>query len=361
MPAMADLATGAALYTKKDYEHAFTELLPTAKDGDVVAQFIVGVMYDLGQYVAVDKQVAAGWYKQAADQGYPEAQIRLAGMLRAGEGMSPDREAAYKWALLATDRLPVKKQDGARAVAASIRSFLTDEQATRVQAEVAAWRPRMPAIPRRDGAAPHLVKAGTGVFLNEQGALLTDLHVVSACPRLLVSYGNATNEATIRTFDAPLDIAVLETPFRRVEAAVFAVLPVLPLGANVNAIGYALQETHSRTPLSAAGSVSALADGSGNEYFFRTSAVVMHGQSGGPVIEKRGLVIGLIKGIEDPPGGESSTSQHRSIAISGAKIAAFLDRSKIAFRRTPPTGSAGAPIPNFSAGAGIGLVECWGG
>jgi len=226
MPAMADLATGAALYTKKDYEHAFTELLPTAKDGDVVAQFIVGVMYDLGQYVAVDKQVAAGWYKQAADQGYPEAQIRLAGMLRAGEGMSPDREAAYKWALLATDRLPVKKQDGARAVAASIRSFLTDEQATRVQAEVAAWRPMMPAIPRRDGAAPHLVKAGTGVFLNEQGALLTDLHVVSACPRLLVSYGNATNEATIRTFDAPLDIAVLETPFRRVEAAVFAVLPV---------------------------------------------------------------------------------------------------------------------------------------
>src|SRR5260221_2543630 len=86
MPAMADLATGAALYTKKDYEHAFTELLPTAKDGDVVAQFIVGVMYDLGQYVAVDKQVAAGWYKQAADQGYPEAQIRLAGMLRADEG-----------------------------------------------------------------------------------------------------------------------------------------------------------------------------------------------------------------------------------------------------------------------------------
>src|SRR5437879_6080364 len=81
------------------------------------------------------------------------------------------------------------------------RFRLTHEQATRVQAEVVAWRPLLPAAPRRDGAAPRLVKAGTGLFLNEQGALLTDLHVVSACPRLLVSYGNATNEATILTFD----------------------------------------------------------------------------------------------------------------------------------------------------------------
>src|SRR5229473_7897999 len=69
--AIADFAKGTAFYAKKDYEHALPELLPAAQDGEVVAQFILGVMYDVGQYVAVDKQAAAGWYKQAADQGHP--------------------------------------------------------------------------------------------------------------------------------------------------------------------------------------------------------------------------------------------------------------------------------------------------
>jgi hypothetical protein len=195
------------------------------------------------------------------------------------------------------------------------------------------------------------------VFLNEQGSLLTDLHVVWPCQRLLISDGTVTNEATILTFDIALDVAVLETPFRRAETAVFAVLPVLSLGDGVTVVGY-VPQTNSRTIVAAAGSISVLTDAVGSDDFFQTSAIVMHGQSGGPVIEKRGLMIGLVK--SEPPSWNAERSpETRSVVTSGARIAAFLERSKIAFRRMAPTGSVSPPIPSFAAGAGLGYVECW--
>ena len=359
--APADYAAGAAYYVKKDYERAFTTLLPAAQEGEAQAQFTLGVMYDLGQHVAADKEAAFGWYRQAADQGHPQAQLRLSGMLFAGEGVAPDRPEAFKWALLAIDRIPVKKRDGARAFSTQIRQLLDDRQAARAEAEAAAWQPRLPA-PAHNGAEPRLIKTGTGVFLNERGALLTDLHVAWPCRNLLVSYGDAVNRATILTFDIALDLAVLDTPFRGVETAVFAAAPALSVGDAVSIIGYAPKETRSRTPISAHGTVTALADIAGNEDFFWTSAPGMRGQSGGPVIDEHGLVVGLVKATprtQTSPIGDTPT-QNRSLAIAGNRIARFLERLKIELRRSPANGASNEPRPNVSPAETIGLVECWG-
>ena len=360
--APADYAAGAAYYVKKDYERAFTTLLPAAQEGEAEAQFTLGVMYDVGHYVAVDKQAALGWYRQAADQGHPQAQLRLSGMLFAGEGVAPDRLEAFKWVLLAIDRVPVKKRDGARAFSTQIRQLLDDQQAARAEAQAAAWQPRLPA-PAHDGSEPRLIKTGTGVFLNERGSLLTDLHVAWPCRRLLVSYRDAVNRATILTFDIALDLAVLDTPFRGVETAVFAAAPALSVGDAVSIIGYAPKETGSRTPISAHGTVTALADIAGNEDFFWTSAAGMRGQSGGPVIDEHGLVVGLMKATprnQASPIGDTSTTQNRSLAIAGSRIARFLERLKIELRRSPLNGSSNEPRPNVSPAGTIGLVECWG-
>ena len=359
--ALADYAAGAAFYAKKDYEHAFAVLLPAAQEGEAEAQFTMGVI-DVGQHVQVDNQAAFGWYRRAADQGHPNGQIRLSGMLFAGEGVSPDRQEAYKWALLAIDRLPLKKRDAARAFSRQIRPLLDDAQAAHAQAEAAVWQPRLPAMTDHDGATPRLIKTGTGVFMNDRGSLLTDLHVAWPCRRLLVSYGDATNEATIFTFDIALDLAVLDTAFRRVQTAVFAVAPSLAVGEAVSIIGYALQETSSRAPISAQGTITALGL-FGNEDFFWTSAGSRQGQSGGPVIDERGLVVGLLKGsskTQDPAIEASSSTQNRSLAIAGERIAGFLERSKIAFRKSTSDAAIGETHSTASRAGIIGLVECWG-
>ena len=360
--ALADYAAGAAFYAKKDYEHAFAVLLPAAQEGEAEAQFTMGVMYDVGQHVQVDKQAAFGWFRRAADQGHPNGQIRLSGMLFAGEGVSPDRQEAYKWALLAIDRLPLKKRDAARAFSRQIRPLLDDAQAAHAQAEAAVWQPRLPAMADHDGATPRLIKTGTGVFMNERGSLLTDLHVAWPCRRLLVSYGDATNEATIFTFDIALDLAVLDTAFRRVQTAVFAVAPSLAVGEAVSIIGYALQETSSRAPISSRGTITALGL-SGNDDFFWTSAGSRQGQSGGPVIDERGLVVGLLKGsskTQDPAIEAASSAQNPSLAIARGRIAGFLERSKIAFRKSTSDAAIGETHSTASRAGIIGLVECWG-
>jgi uncharacterized protein len=360
---LADYPAAAGFYTKKDYEHAFPLMLSAAQEGEAEAQFTIGVMYDVGQFVAIDKQTALGWYRRAADQGHPNAQLRLGGMLFAGDGVLPDRQQAYKWSLLTIDRLPIKKRDGARAFNSQVRQLLNDEQAASAQAEAAAWHPRLPAVAQHDVASLRLVKTGTGVFVNERGSLLTVLHVAWPCQRLLVSHEDEVKEAPILTFDVALDLAVLAAPSRLGETAVFASAPSLLVGDAVSIIGYALRETGSRTPLSAQGAITTLAGPSGNEDFFWTSASGHRGLSGGPVIDRRGFVIGVMKGVaraETAPVEAASTTQNQSLAVVGDRIAEFLERSKIAFRKSTSGGPIGEGRSNTSRSGIIALVECWG-
>ena len=50
------------------------QLRKDAEQGDVIAQYNLGVMYATGQGVSQDYQEAVGWYRKAAEQGYAGAQ-----------------------------------------------------------------------------------------------------------------------------------------------------------------------------------------------------------------------------------------------------------------------------------------------
>ena len=56
---------------------AFRELLPLAEQGDAAAQHKLGVMYDNGDGVLVNKAEALKWYRKAAEQGDSDAQYWL--------------------------------------------------------------------------------------------------------------------------------------------------------------------------------------------------------------------------------------------------------------------------------------------
>ena len=48
-----------------------------AEQGLVVAQYNLGVLYETGEGVPMDKGMAAKWYQMAADQGHAEAKAAL--------------------------------------------------------------------------------------------------------------------------------------------------------------------------------------------------------------------------------------------------------------------------------------------
>ncbi|TAN51516.1 MAG: sel1 repeat family protein [Methylococcaceae bacterium] len=63
----------------------FIETAKVAEQGDVKAQYNLGMMYSMGQAVARDKTKAVYWTRKAAEQGYSEAQVALGNMYINGE------------------------------------------------------------------------------------------------------------------------------------------------------------------------------------------------------------------------------------------------------------------------------------
>ncbi len=65
--------------------------------GVSVAQYKLGVMYDNGWGVPPSDTEAVKWYSDAAEQGHPLAQHDLAFMYAAGSGIAQDHVRAYMW------------------------------------------------------------------------------------------------------------------------------------------------------------------------------------------------------------------------------------------------------------------------
>jgi TPR repeat protein len=66
-----------AAYDKGDFKRAARLFAPLAKQGDALAQFKLGVMYDDGKGVKKNLKTAQDWYTKSADQGLADAQYNL--------------------------------------------------------------------------------------------------------------------------------------------------------------------------------------------------------------------------------------------------------------------------------------------
>ena len=78
---------GFDAFQKNDYQTAFKLWLPLAEQGDVNAQFNLGVIYEKGQGVKQDYFEAVNWYRKASEQGYAKAQFNLGMMYNEGKGV----------------------------------------------------------------------------------------------------------------------------------------------------------------------------------------------------------------------------------------------------------------------------------
>ncbi|MEI8192127.1 MAG: tetratricopeptide repeat protein [candidate division NC10 bacterium] len=78
------------------------DLLPKARQGDERAQVLAGLLYSgqaacVGRAVRIDYAAAVSWFRQAADQRYPEGQFRLGAMCGRGWGVPKDSKEEAKW------------------------------------------------------------------------------------------------------------------------------------------------------------------------------------------------------------------------------------------------------------------------
>ena len=100
-----------------------------AEQGDVSAQYNLGVMYDNGESVPEDDAEAVRWFRAAAEQGDASAQYNLGFMYAIGEGVPEEYVLAYAWMNLAG----AQGHDGAQEAKDRLSRRMTREQVARAQ------------------------------------------------------------------------------------------------------------------------------------------------------------------------------------------------------------------------------------
>lgn len=137
-PARADLDTGLAHLHAGEYFEALEELLPLADTGNARAQAEVGMIYHYGLVSGKNFTKAADYYGRAAAQQNVDGMLGLAVMNALGQGFGKNMIEAYKWLLLARDRLPPGRERD--RVVGALDSF--GEEMTRTEIATAEQRAR---------------------------------------------------------------------------------------------------------------------------------------------------------------------------------------------------------------------------
>ena len=161
---------------------------------------------------------------------------------------------------------------------------------------------------------------GSGVIVADSGLILTANHVVAGGGTITVTFADGTTtNAVVAGADPKLDIAELvpaELPQVVVPATVGGAAGV---GASVVAIGNPLGLTDSVST----GVVSGLdrtADTSNGTFsgLIQFDASVNPGSSGGPLLDMRGLVVGIVVSIATPDGGDAFAGIGFAVPIGAA-------------------------------------------
>ncbi len=135
---------------------------------------------------------------------------------------------------------------------------------------------------------------GTGIVMDERGFILTNAHIVEEALRIYVTLTNErTYEAMLVGMDSDMDVAVLKIDAPELTAAHFGDSDQLMIGENVAVIGDPTIYTELRGTLTN-GIVSALNRPMDMAVrLIQTNAAINTGNSGGPVINAYGQVIGI--------------------------------------------------------------------
>ena len=81
---------GAAAAQSGDFATALKEWQPLAEQGNAIAQYNLGMIYQNGYGVIQDYAEAVKWYRLATEQGHADAQYNLGVMYESGNGVVQD-------------------------------------------------------------------------------------------------------------------------------------------------------------------------------------------------------------------------------------------------------------------------------
>jgi serine protease Do len=174
------------------------------------------------------------------------------------------------------------------------------------------------------------IQSGTGFFVSRQ-YVITNAHVITGCSKVTIKGAVPEHDAFVKVMDVDHDLALLETDAAPNEFAPlrFNIEDMRP-GDKVLIVGYPGPEGAQGIYKIAEAQIQELKrEGGAAPGQFYISDVVQHGNSGGPVFDTSGNVIGVVVAKTvlytiNEQTKETISEQHAGVAISLATLKQFL-------------------------------------
>mgnify|MGYP005629668057 FL=1 len=388
--ASAGLSEGRAAYARGDYSTAISEFTALAEAGNAYAQRMLGAMYRQGQGVAKNAEHALYWTQKAVKQGDGGAQFNLANMYETGDlvaknfplaaklyqlaaradiplaqyrlgvffleglGGTRDRVRAFVWFSRAAAN---ERAGGLAAHAAKARDKIGQRLSETEKARGAQLLQRMLAQSAGVSRKPAKQSTGTGFIVSADGYILTNNHVVAGCKEVHIKPLVVPVVAT----DAKRDLALLKVGANFKRFATFRD-GAIRKGESVVVAGFPLHGVLASDLKITTGTVSGLAGPGNNATLLQLSAPIQKGNSGGPLLDLSGHVIGVVVSKLDALKMARATGdipQNVNFAIKGDVAHAFLAEHDVAVVTAQST--ADLPPADVAERAQLytALIECW--
>ncbi|WP_063053340.1 MarP family serine protease [Nocardia arthritidis] len=145
-------------------------------------------------------------------------------------------------------------------------------------------------------------QSGSG-FVIAPERVLTNAHVVAGSSKVSVDAPTGSLTADVVQFDPAMDIAVLAVPGLAAPALTVAPEPAGP-GADAIALGYprggSYTASATRVRSRAARQVRDIyRTGLGEREIYTVDGTIQHGNSGGPLVDRAGRVLGIVFGVDE--------------------------------------------------------------
>jgi len=195
--------------------------------------------------------------------------------------------------------------------------------------------------------------SGSGFYITDNGHILTNEHVIEGCKKITLNNEGQEMSAFLLASDSKNDLALL-----KVDVSPEDFYKLSPQDAklldNVIIAGYPLGKRVSSAVKTSKGSITSLA-GYGDDYSnFQTDAALNQGNSGGPIIDKSGGVIGVAVANYGKQAGVESFN----FGIKSSVVKAFIEANNISYLSSSRKELSNAQLRELITNGTI-YLECW--
>jgi len=315
-----------------DMKKAIDYFEKAAEQGNAKAHNNLGALYLSGKGVKKDKNKAFALYKKAADFGDAESQYKVGTFYDYGLGnIQKDVKEAIKWYTKAYD----KDHKNAQIALGQVYYYGDEDANIQKNYKKAAAFFYKAAKNKKDDSEKDKIdfkpsSYGSGFFVTPNH-IITNNHVTEECDEIKVKNKHYESKVKLVDTDANTDLSILETGKPNDKYLYLRSRKPVRTGEQSIALGYPFASTLGSELKVTSGNIAALTGFDNNIAELQLTSPVQPGNSGGPLLDDNGNVIGIIvsrlETSSEITGDREAQNVNFAIKSNMAKI--FMDLNEV--------------------------------